>query len=83
MDDNSEVKVGLDGTIIGGEVENEDIIGGQVEDGYDDSFDNFDEDDYGVSTDIDYKIEETNPDTRIDIQKEFEVLKRILPQLSE
>ena len=84
MDDNPEVKVGLDGPIIGGEVVEDDfVIGGQVEDGYDGSFDNFDEDDYGVSTDTDYRIEEANSDTRIDIQKEFEVLKKILPQLSE
>lgn len=84
MDDNPEVKVGLDGTIIGGEVVEDDfIIGGQAENGYDDSFDNFDEDDYGVSIDTDYRIEEVNPNTQINIQKELEVLKKILPQLSE
>ena len=64
-------------------VEDDFIIGGQAENGYDDSFDNFDEDDYGVSIDTDYRIEEVNPNTQINIQKELEVLKKILPQLSE
>lgn len=82
-DEEPKVVIGLDGTEIGGVVSEDEFVIGGTTDEYDDSLDSFDDDGYDVSSDTDYKIEEVNPKTQINIQHELDVLKQILPQLSD